>query len=230
MAEFTLASIPVVFEDENVIIFNKPGGLLSIEDGFQPDLPNLRSMLKKEYGRIWAVHRLDKDTSGIILFAKNAETHRYLNGQFSDRMTSKAYQAVVHGFPIWSEKHVELSLKTNGDRKHRTIIDPLNGKKASSSIKLLNKLAAFSLFRIEPASGYTHQIRAHCAAIGFPIVGDHLYLRGCQIGAGITINRILLHAMSLEISLAFGEKTRIFTVSPPVYFQDFLSEQIADHA
>ena len=86
-------------------------------------LPNLRGMLQDEYEKIWAVHRLDKETSGIIFFAKNAETHKFLNRQFSDRLVKKIYWAIVQGFPVWAEKMIDFPLKINGDRKHRTIID-----------------------------------------------------------------------------------------------------------
>jgi RluA family pseudouridine synthase len=229
VAAINLASVPVVYEDENVIILDKPGGILSIEDGFQPDLLNLRSLLTKKYGRIWVVHRLDKDTSGIIIFAKNADSHRFINSQFSERRVIKTYQAVVHGFPLWREKIIELPLKINGDRKHRTIIDSLNGKKALSSVKLIEHWAAYSLFHIVPATGYTHQIRAHCAAYGFPIVGDHQYFRGCEIGVEIKIKKLLLHAYSLEISLSPGQTSHIFSVPPPADFQVFLSGLFSHH-
>lgn len=230
MHDFNFASIPVVFEDENVIILNKPCGLLSIEDGFQPNLPNLRSMLKNEFGNIWAVHRLDKETSGIILFAKNAEAHRYMNSQFSDRRINKTYLAIVQGFPLWNEKKIELPLRVNGDRKHRTIIDSINGKKALTSIELVEKWATFSLFRIVPATGYTHQIRAHCASIGLPIAGDRQYFWGCEIRANKKITRLFLHAQSLEISLSYKDNPHFFSVPLPDEFHDFISGLSDYHA
>jgi tRNA pseudouridine32 synthase/23S rRNA pseudouridine746 synthase len=221
----TLASIPVIFENEDVIILNKPGNLLSIQDGYDPSLPNLRGMLQDEYEKIWAVHRLDKETSGIILFAKNAETHRFLNQQFSDRLVKKIYWAIVQGFPVWAEKMIDFPLKVNGDRKHRTTIDQKSGKEALTFMKVISKENSWSKFEITPSTGYTHQIRAHCSAIGLPIIGDHLYFRGCMLDEKSQNENLLLHAYSLLISINTDERPRLFIAQPPQYFESFSTQK-----
>ena len=99
MTEINLKEI-LLYEDDDLVAINKPSGVLSIEDGYDRNKFNLRTALKKTYGNIWAVHRLDKDTSGVIIFAKNQESHRQLNLSFMNRETEKNYRSIVYGFPI----------------------------------------------------------------------------------------------------------------------------------
>ena len=89
----------IIHEDKEIIVINKPEGLLTIPDGFQPNLPNLRDLLISKFGSIWVVHRLDKPTSGLLIFAKNCDSHKILNKQFQNREIKKSYLALVHGFP-----------------------------------------------------------------------------------------------------------------------------------
>lgn len=220
MNEFSFDSIPVLFEDDNVIVLNKPQGLLAIEDGYQPELPNLRSLLKDRYGQIWTVHRLDKDTSGVIIFAKNSESHKFLNAQFSSRLVKKEYHAVAQGFPPWVEKTISYPLKTNGDRKHRTVIDLQNGKLAKTLLRVIGKNDFQSYLDIFPATGYTHQIRAHCAGIGLPILGDRLYFRGCDFGNSFETDHLFLHAYAIKVSLKPNEELQQFMATLPQYFID----------
>lgn len=220
MNDQLFASIPVIFENEDVIVFNKPAGLLSIEDGYHPELPNLRAILKRHFGLIWTVHRLDKDTSGVILFAKNPETHKFLNRQLSNRQVKKKYQAIARGFPLWKEKTIDYPLRTNGDRKHRTMIDKKNGKRAITLLTVKGKSDTLSLLDVLPSTGYTHQIRAHCAAVGLPLLGDSLYFRGCETHDFPLTDKLFLHAYLLEISLNPNEKPHLFFAPPPHHFLD----------
>jgi RluA family pseudouridine synthase len=212
------ASTPVIFESDDVIVLNKPAGLLSIEDGYQPELPNLRAMLKRQYGDIWAVHRLDKGTSGVILFAKNPDTHKFFNKQFSDRKVRKKYRAIVRGFPLWEEKTIDYPLRTNGDHKHRTVIDIRSGKPAKTILEVKEKSELLSHLVVLPATGYTHQIRAHCAAVGLPLLGDELYFRGCETHDFPVSHILFLHAIELEIDLKLNETSHTFIAPLPQHF------------
>src|SRR4030042_6433228 len=98
----------LLFEDAEIIALNKPSGLLSIEDGYDLKKVNLRTILRDTYGAIWAVHRLDKGTSGVIIFAKNENAHRSLNSSFSNRDTLKNYRGFVNGLPVWESYEMVL--------------------------------------------------------------------------------------------------------------------------
>ena len=189
----------IIYSDNSLLVVNKPAGLRTIPDGYDPTLPHLSGSLTPEYGRVWTVHRLDKDTSGVIVFARSAESHRSLNAQFSARETRKEYHALVVGLPAWDEQQINLRLRVNGDRRHRTVVDAWRGKPATTSFTVLARYPAYSLALIsaQPHTGYTHQIRAHLAAIQFPVLADALYR--AQLPFDITppplpITRTALHA------------------------------------
>jgi 23S rRNA-/tRNA-specific pseudouridylate synthase len=111
----------------------------------------------------------------LLIFAKNSDSHKILNKQFQNREIKKSYLALVHGFQQWDEMMIDYPIRINGDRRHRKIIDPKNGKNAYSKVEIIRKFNTCSYVQISPQSGYSHQIRCHLAAIGHPIIGDHLY-------------------------------------------------------
>lgn len=165
----------VLWLDDDLVVVNKPTGLLTIPHGYDPAQPHLLDLLRENYGPLWIVHRLDRDTSGVIVLARNPQSHRQLNTQFEQRLTSKIYHALIIGSPDWNKTHVDFPLRIDGDRKHRTVIDPTGGKKASTDIQLLERLGGYALVEAQPLSGRRHQIRAHLAAKGHPIAVDELY-------------------------------------------------------
>jgi len=158
-----------------LLAFDKPSGLRVIQDGYDKTLPTLVRELEPAWGRLFVVHRLDKDTSGVILFARDAISHRSMNQQFASRQVKKTYQALVVGSPEWDEKTIELPLKVDGDRGHRTVLNEQEGKPASTIVRVLTRFGNYSLVEVHPFTGYTHQIRAHLSAVGFPLLGDPLY-------------------------------------------------------
>lgn len=198
----------VVWSDEAVLAINKPAGLRTIRDGYDPSLPYLSAMLEAAFGRVWTVHRLDKETSGLILFGRSADAHRSLNQQFKQRETQKEYHAIAIGAPEWSTTTISLPLLINGDRKHRTVIDHQRGKPAETYLEIIQSADGFVLINASPRTGYTHQIRAHLAAIGLPLVADVLYyslepLTRLQETAyercpALPIQRVALHASRLS--------------------------------
>jgi len=194
-----------IWIDTCLIAFNKPAGLLTIPDGYNPGLPCLRRWVEQEYGPVWVVHRLDKETSGIILFARTADAHRILNRQFEARQTHKEYHLLVHGNPAWSHQENAAPLKPNGDRRHRTIIHQTHGRPARTDFSVISRYKeGYTLLSARPHSGYTHQIRAHSAHLGFPIVNDRLYdpVRDRNVPSAHLepLQRVGLHALSLQIT------------------------------
>lgn len=186
--------LPVLFSDEHLLVVNKPAGLSTLPEGYDKSALCLINLLKEQYQRVWVVHRLDKETSGAIVFARSAEVHRALNIAFDSREVSKVYHAIARGVPAWDEEVIELPLRPDGDRRHRTVSDRLHGKPAVTKLRVIERFAQHTLIEARPETGRTHQIRAHLAAIDLPLAGDVLY--GSKAAAFIA--RTALHARSME--------------------------------
>jgi len=218
--------VPVIWKDESILVMNKPAGLLTLPDGFDQTAPHLKTVLAPDYGPLWIVHRLDKDTSGVIVLARNSNAHRHLNTQFQERSVSKIYHALVIGEPDWDRKIIDLPLKVDGDRRHRTVVDMQNGRASVTRLKALERFGSFSLMEAAPESGRRHQIRAHLLAVGLPIAGDALYgarkrerapdLQDSKISGMLA--RTALHARSIKLAHPITEE-EIFIEAP--YPKDF---------
>lgn len=216
--------IGIIYEDKNILAVNKPAGVLCIPDGYHPDLPHLRSILEPDYGRLWIVHRLDKVTSGIVLLARSASIHRLLNQLFQDRQISKIYHAIVIGSPAWDSFFVDEPLLVDGDRHHRTTVNLLRGKPAQTEIKVAKRFSDSTLLHIHPLSGYTHQIRAHLAYIGFPILGDLLY-GPSQITPLSPFQRPALHALAIDFRLPDYPSPLHLQADYPPDFGEFINHR-----
>jgi RluA family pseudouridine synthase len=190
-------ALEVLYQDPYFVAVEKPSGLLTIPDGYDHSLPNLRSLLTDQHGRVWTVHRLDKDTSGIVVFALTAEVHRALSMLFEDRKVQKEYKAFILGSLPLSQMTIDLPLRVDGDRNHRTIVDESNGKPATTIVHSLDTQNNYSLITAFPKTGYTHQIRAHLSAIGHPVLNDSLYGKTIAFPPGIG-TRLMLHASKLS--------------------------------
>lgn len=216
----------LLFRDSALLVVNKPAGLPTLVDGYHPDAPYLAGLIKKVYGPLWTVHRLDRDTSGVIVFALNAEAHRSLNIQFEQRRTLKVYHALVIGAPGWDQISVRQPLRANGDRKHRTVVDHHRGKPAHTDLRVLRRFEGYTLIEAVLHTGRTHQVRAHLAEIGFPIVGDMLYqLRGGSVVDPVSTtnespicSRTALHAWVLDIRHPDDERMLHFEAPYPEDF------------
>ncbi len=198
--------------DDALLVLHKPAGLLSIPDGYDPRKPYLQSILEPQYGRLWIVHRLDKDTSGVIVLARTAAAHRALNAQFSQNQVEKSYLAIVTGEPTWDEKVVDAPLRSSVGRRKRTVVDPLRGKAALTVFRLLARFPAHALIEAYPKTGRTHQIRAHLYSLGYPVLADPLYGEGTP---SKHIQRLALHAQSLRLRHPLSGTWITFTAPIP---------------
>ena len=218
----------ILYEDNELLCINKPAGLLSIRDGYDPLLPYVTSLLSPLFGRLWVVHRLDRDTSGTLLLARTPQAHRSLNISFENRQVHKSYHAIIHGVPKEVESVVDLPLKVDGDHQHRTIVNHASGKPAQTRLHVLRSSGDFSLIEAQPLTGYTHQIRAHLLAIGFPILLDPLYSLNLQNANSnltsnefvkLVISRLALHACALEFFHPATGLSMKITAHYPVDFE-----------
>ncbi|HXB08404.1 MAG TPA: RluA family pseudouridine synthase [Puia sp.] len=165
--------LDILFENEAFIAINKPAGLLSIPDREGKD-PSLKSILKEKYGNIFVVHRLDRDTSGIILFAKEEATHKYLSGIFEDRQVEKIYQGLVQGTLPQKQGSIDLPIMEHPTKPGLMVVNK-RGKTALTDFEVLEELGLYSLVQFRIHTGRTHQIRVHMQSLGHPIVCDELY-------------------------------------------------------
>jgi RluA family pseudouridine synthase len=219
----------ILFSDEALLVVDKPAGLPALPDGYDPAAPHLKSILEPEFGKLWIVHRLDRETSGVLALARSAAAHRALNAQFEGRQVSKIYHALVKGSPEWETYTARLPLRPNGDRRHRTVVDPQHGKPAETGLQVLERFRGYTLLEASPHTGRTHQIRAHLAAAGLPLVGDPLYggaalylsefKPGFQAGREsecALLQRVGLHALALELDHPLSsERLRFEAPYPP---------------
>jgi 23S rRNA pseudouridine955/2504/2580 synthase/23S rRNA pseudouridine1911/1915/1917 synthase len=163
----------ILFEHESFIVINKPAGLLSIPDRTQ-SAPSLKDLLLARCGQIFPVHRLDRETSGVILFAKTAAAHRYLSGLFENRETEKIYLGIVSGVPAQASGLIEEPIAEHPAKNGRMVVHR-KGKPAMTGYEVLEAFGRYALLRFNLFTGRTHQIRVHTKHIGHPIVCDALY-------------------------------------------------------
>ncbi len=195
---------PVIYEDDHVLVLNKPAGLLSMAKGEYCPEPTL-----EDYGLL--VHRLDRDTSGVVILAKDSATQKMLRKQFQDRKTHKTYYAVVDGHPKLAEAMIDLPIARNLKRPTTFQVNQ-NGKSSQTYYKVLQQNDKYSLIELKPTTGRTHQLRVHLKYLGTPIVGDVVY--------GTPDQRLFLHAKDLEITIPGqdGGERKIFTAELPPEF------------
>jgi 23S rRNA pseudouridine1911/1915/1917 synthase len=166
----------VVYEDSRMVAVNKGPGISVGADRWDGSRERLDRLLEGLLGfPLYTVHRIDRDTSGLVVFAKDGETHRRLSRAFEGRLVKKRYLAVVQGRPAWKETLCDLSLLPDGDKRHRTIVERYRGKKALTRFRFLGGAGNYSLVEALPETGRTHQIRVHLASLGHPVVCDPLY-------------------------------------------------------
>jgi len=204
----------IIHVDEHLLVVDKPAGLPVLPDGWEKDAPYLVKLLEEDFGKVWIVHRLDKITSGVMVFARDAESHRALSMQFENHEAEKTYHAILEGNPKWDEKTAKHPLRANVGHKHRTMVDDKNGKPSETRFGILKRYQAAALVEAKPVTGRTHQVRVHAYALGHPLMGDILY-GGKESNI---IQRPALHAHSLTITHPYTKQRMAF---PSEYPQDF---------
>jgi 23S rRNA pseudouridine1911/1915/1917 synthase len=222
----------IIFEDDDLLVINKFANVLSIPDRWNPDIPNLRTLLDESYGKIFVVHRLDKETSGIMVFAKNAEMHKYLNDLFEHHKIRKLYHVVVTGILQRNELEVDIPILADPSMKGKSIPSS-RGKESLTKIKVLQRFKAATLIECDLISGRHHQIRVHCSAIGHPLLVDEMYgsksefmlssiKRKFYLKKGTEerpiIDRITMHAHSIQFPLPKSGEIATFTAEYPKDF------------
>jgi RluA family pseudouridine synthase len=204
--------LPILFSDDALLAIDKPSGLLSIPDHWDPEVPDAVSELKAAWGKLFVVHRLDKDTSGVLLFARSPEAHKGLSESFESRSVAKVYRALVRGVPTWDDITCDLALMPDGDRLHRTLVSAHHGKKSLTAFVVVARYKDCALVEARPETGRTHQVRVHLASVGHPCLCDPLYgdgdplllsklkrrWRGDPFAERPLMARAALHALSAE--------------------------------
>lgn len=173
----TILPYSTIYADDSFVVLNKRSGLLVAADRYDEDAPRLDLTAEKEFGKLFAVHRIDKDTSGLIIYARTAEAHKAFSAQFENREVKKIYHCLVRGRVSWDTLHVDLPLLPDGDSRHRTTVNHAKGKPSVTDFRLLANCGAFSWLEAMPLTGRTHQIRVHLAANDLFIVCDAIYSR-----------------------------------------------------
>lgn len=213
--------LDILFENEDLLVVNKPAGMVvhpaaghstgTLVHAVLSHVPDLEGVGGEH--RPGIVHRLDKDTSGIILIAKNDRTHRFLQDQFRVRSVHKTYYALTDGFPPTNVGRIEAPIgRDPSHRKQMAIVPIQRGREATTEYKVMEKFASHSLIAAHPHTGRTHQIRLHLAFIGCPIVGDRIYGHRKQ---SLPANRQMLHAHQIEFTLPGESTPRSFTAPLP---------------
>ncbi len=214
--------LPIIFENDNVLVMDKPAGVLTHSKGAFNDEATVASFLKAKItdaslvgNRAGIVHRLDRATSGVIIGAKNANAQSHLQKQFAQRRTKKIYSAIVEGHVSPDEAIIDAPIARN-PKKPQTFYVNSSGKTAQTHYRTIKNFTKnskdYSLLELKPTSGRTHQLRVHLKYINHPIVGDPVY--------GKADDNLLLHAAALELTLP-GSERQVFESVPPKYFKDF---------
>ncbi|BCX14255.1 MAG: pseudouridine synthase [Candidatus Dojkabacteria bacterium] len=212
-------NLKVIYEDKNIIAVDKPAGIVSHPDSTHHSITVLNGILfllkDKKYQRIRLLHRLDKDTSGIILATKNLKAHNYYSDLFAQNKVKKEYLAVVKGDfrrildnnPSITVRNYLKYFKKNDSKSKSYEVSKDKGEKAVTTFEFIEFSNGYSLVLAKPLTGRTHQIRSHLAYLGFPIVGDTLY-------GGKPFKRLMLHAHKITLIKMNGEKLALESMLP----------------
>jgi 23S rRNA pseudouridine1911/1915/1917 synthase len=210
--------LPIIYLDDNVIVVNKPVGVLTHSKGAMNDEFTVADFFRRyttnalDTSRPGIVHRLDRDTSGVIIGARNDETALLLKKQFADRTTKKQYTAVVDGVPKLEKALIDLPIGRNPSAPSTFRVDS-KGKPAITSYEVIASNGEKTLLELRPKTGRTHQLRVHMQYINTPISGDRIY------GRQDSAPRLCLHARTLEITIPTSDR-RVFTAPLPKEFEE----------
>ena len=222
--------LDIIFENEDLLVVNKPAGMVvhpspghdrgTLVHAALGHVPDLKGIGGEE--RPGIVHRLDKETSGLIVVAKNEQAHRWLQDQFRSRAVEKIYLALVDGKPPTPTGRVEAPIGRNTTHRKLMAVVPIEkGREAVSEYRTRESFPQHTLLEIHPLTGRTHQIRVHLAFLGCPVVGDTVYGRHKST---VPIDRHFLHAYRLKITLPGEKQPRLFEAPLLIDLQSVLGE------
>ena len=214
-------TIPIVYENEEIIIINKPAGV-SVQGGEGIAHPLDKELPKQTGHEIFLVHRLDKDTSGLIITAKNRDAEEWLGQQFARRFVQKEYIAIVKGRPpaLAGDIKTQIIRDPKNRKRFKAATQTEDGKSARTIYRCIASYGNYSLMRVRLKTGRTHQIRVHMKYIGCPILGDTVYGKKDDV---FPEARLMLHAKKLTIRLPGKKKFSTFRSAVPDRFRTTLS-------
>ena len=221
--------LDIIYEDEDMLVINKEKGIVVHPGNGNPDGTLANAVMAKCKGslsgiggkiRPGIVHRIDKDTSGLIIVAKNDTAHLNLSKQIQDRKVKKTYIALVRGVIKENEATINMPIgRSSKDRKKMAVTK--DGKEAITHFKVLKRYNGFTLLEVKIETGRTHQIRVHLSEIGYPIVGDEVYSNGKN---PFGVKGQMLHAEKLELKHPRTGKDLTFEAPVPKYFEDIINQ------
>lgn len=225
-----------LYADQDMVVVNKPAGLLAIPDRYDPTLPSVKSSVREKFGSAFTVHRLDRDTSGVMLIALTPEAHKNLNQQFELHTITKTYLAIVSG--IVDRDMVKVDIPILADTRRKGLMKPsAKGKEAHTVIRVVERFRLATLIECDLITGRQHQIRVHCSAIGHPLLVDPDYGKNDQFSLSTIkrryniakgteerpiIERLTLHSSRITFTHPVTDTTLTFTAEPPKDFNAML--------
>ncbi len=189
--------LPVIHSDPSIIVLNKPSGLLTVAGRGPANQVNLASIVQGHFPDALVVHRLDRDTSGLIIMGRGVEAQRKLSRQFEQRTVAKRYVAMVVGCPHLSQGRIDMPIRKDFERPPRHRIDFAQGRPAVTDWRIVARDADRTRLELAPLTGRSHQLRLHLAEIGYPVLGDPLY--GSEEALSMS-DRLMLHASRLGLT------------------------------
>lgn len=203
--------LSVLYEDAQIIVVDKPAGLLSVPGKLEGRQDCLISRLMAEYWDALVVHRLDCDTSGVMIFARTKQAQAFLGQEFEKRRSRKTYVARVWGVMDQDRGHVDLPLGSDWPRRPRQMVDPVNGRPAQTDWEVIARSDTETRVRLHPLTGRSHQLRVHMLALGHVIIGDQIYATGPARDA----DRLMLHSETLTLHHPATQDVVTFTAPVP---------------
>jgi tRNA pseudouridine32 synthase/23S rRNA pseudouridine746 synthase len=202
----------ILYEDRDILAIDKPAGLATIPERRIEQQSLLHELIKLYPFKIYVVHRLDKEVSGVILFTKNSTAHRSLNEQFTRRLVKKTYIALVHGLLTRETGEINMPIRQYGSG--RMAVDWQTGKECSTAYQVQGKYKNCTLLYVYPHTGRRHQIRVHLYNLGHPVIGD---LRYGDKNIQKEFPRLMLHAHKVEFKTVAGEERIIESPQPDLF-------------
>ena len=207
--EYTPPDTPLVVlhADDDLLVLDKPSGLLSVPGKLEGRHDCLISRLQAEYPEALLVHRLDCDTSGVMIFARHKVAQGFLGQEFEQRRARKTYIARVWGEIPGDCGHIDLPLCADWPNRPRQQVDHVNGRPAQTDWRVIGRTKADTRVSLSPLTGRSHQLRVHMLSLGHPILGDPIYAEG----PALAFPRLMLHAQSLSLHHPGGRQRISFS-------------------